>query len=422
MRPRAVKTRLGADRVSGDPPEEVGDAHRSADDGPGAGQVPLRPARGDGRRRGAALRRGVGDLRPRQRGGARRGAPHRPGGAPHAPRSQRAGDGARGHRVRQGARAATHDGLHDVDRSRRDEYGHGGRGRTRQPPPPPAPPGRRLRQPAPGPGPPAGGGLRRSHDLRQRLLPARLAVLGSDHAPRAAPPEPPGGPRRPHGPGRLRPRNAGPAAGRPDGGLRLPRAFLRAPHPPAPPPGRRSGRAGHRGRPAPPGRAAPPRRRRRRALLPGRVGAPRLRRAPRHPGRRDPGREGRPALGPSRVRGRDRRVRLERRQRAGRRRRSGPRRRDPPGGLPHRLPRPLPGTEPDPGGAERRPARRRQARRPAPGGGRTTRSGGALRRPRRLAGARRAGRGRATPHGGVDPPGRRRHRRAARTSRRPRRR
>ena len=274
----------------------------------------------------------------------------------------------------------------------------------------------------PGPGPPAGRGLRRSHDLRQRLLPARLAVLGSDHAPRAAPPEPPGGPRRPHGPGRLRPRDAGPAAGRPGRGLRLPRALLRAAHPPAPPPGRRSGRAGLRGRPAPAGRAAAPRRRRRRALLPGRVGAPRLRRAPRHPGRGDPGRQGRPALGPSRVRGRDRRVRLERRQRARRRRRSGPRRRDPPGGLPHRLPRPLPGTEPDPGGAERRPARRRQARRPAPGGGRAPGPRGALGRPRRLAGARRAdgdrrdASRRSGPAWSTPPPP------AARTSRRPRRR
>ena len=143
-------------------------------------------------------------------------------------------------------------------------------------------------------------------------------------------------------------------------------------------------------------RAAPPRRRRRRPLLPGR----RRRCAPspsatasRSP-RPRPARARCPGTIPASV-GAIGVTRLERRQRAGRRRRRRPRRRDPPGGLPHRLPRPLPGPEPGPGGAERRPARRRQARRPAPRGGRAPRSRGALGRPRRLAGARRAGRRRA---------------------------
>ena len=372
-------------------------------------------------RRGAALRRRVGDLRPRQRGGARRGAPRGPGPAPDLPGPQRAGHGPRGHRVREGARAAAHDGVHDVDRPRRDEHGHRGRGRPRQSPAGAAPPRRRLRQPHSGSGPPAGRGLRRPDDLRQRLLPARLAVLGPDHAPRAASPEPPRRHRRPHGPGRLRPGDAGAAPGRAGRGVRLSpstsssRACTGSSGPGPIPPSSRPWPSGFGGRERP-------------LLVAGggvhySLAEPALRAfAERHgiPVAETQAGKGSLPWDHAGLRRRDRRVRLDRRQRAGRRRRPRPRRRDPPGRLPHGLPRPVPGAGPHPGGAERRPARRRQARRPAPGGRRRAgvsrscrrRSAPGGRPPpgwRRRAGSRRSGRGWSTP----PPP-------AARTSPRPR--
>ena len=120
------------------------------------------------------------------------------------------------------------------------------RGRPRQPPARAAPARRRVRQPHPGPGPPAGRGLRGPDDLRQRLLPARFAILGPNHAPRAAAPEPPRRHLRPDGPGDLRPGDARAASGRAGGGVRLPRALPRAARAPAPAPRGRS-RPAHRG-------------------------------------------------------------------------------------------------------------------------------------------------------------------------------
>ena len=50
------------------------------------------------------------------------------------PRPQRTGDGARGDRLRQGLAPAAHDGLHDLDRPRRDQHGHRRRAGACQPP------------------------------------------------------------------------------------------------------------------------------------------------------------------------------------------------------------------------------------------------------------------------------------------------
>ena len=149
-------------------------------------------------------------------------------------------------------RAAPHDGLHDVDRPRRHEHGHGGRRRPRQPPARPAPPRRRLRQPR--------SRTRSSSRSRTSAIPTISANdcfrPVSRYWDRITRPEQllqslPAAHRGPHGSGRLRPRDAGPAPGRPGGGLRLPRALLRAARPPAPPAGTRSGRARRGGRPAP---------------------------------------------------------------------------------------------------------------------------------------------------------------------------
>ncbi len=121
---------------------------------------------------------------------------------------------------------------------------------------------------------------------------------------------------------------------------------------------------GGRGR-APRGDGAAAGRRRRRALLAGRGGAGGVRRAPRHPGRRDRGRQVQRDVGPPALRRTGRCHRVRGGQPLGRRRRRRGRRRHPAAGLHHRLVERVP----QPGDAadrrQRGPVRRRQAPRPA---------------------------------------------------------
>ncbi len=151
----------------------------------------------------------------------------RAGHAADLPRAQRAGDGARGDRLRQGGAAAAHDGLHHLDRPRRHQHGDGGGGGACQPPAGAAAARRRLRQPPARSGAAAGRGFRRRHRLRQRLLPAGVALFrphhaaGADHAgpaPRHAGADRSGG---------MRPGDAGAVPGRAGRGLRLSRELLR---------------------------------------------------------------------------------------------------------------------------------------------------------------------------------------------------
>ena len=158
---------------------EPGVAH---DDDPidhGAGAGPLsRGAADDLRRtRSAAVRRRVGDLRPRQRRGPGRGALRASRRAPHLPRAQRAGDGARGDRLREGAFPAADDGVHDVHRPRRDQPDHGGGDRARQPAAGAVAARRRVRLARSRPRAAAGRGFPRRRHLGQRLLQAGVALF-----------------------------------------------------------------------------------------------------------------------------------------------------------------------------------------------------------------------------------------------------
>ena len=115
------------------------------------------------RRRGAAvLRRRARHLRPRERRRARPGAPR--GRGPPALRAgpERAGDGARRRRLRQGVEPARDLGVHVVDRARGDQHGDGRGARDGEPAAGAAPAGRRLRHP------PAGGGAAAARASRAR--------------------------------------------------------------------------------------------------------------------------------------------------------------------------------------------------------------------------------------------------------------
>ena len=158
-------------------PAAVAKSRHEAHDGAGAGSLSRRPPRRDAARRAAAVRRRVGDLRPRQRGGDRRSAVSPSQRAAHVSRAQRAGDGARRNRVCQSEIPPAHDGLHDVDRSRRHQSRDRRGARARQSPAGAVASRRHLHLARAGSRPAAGRGLRGRHDQRQRLLPARVALL-----------------------------------------------------------------------------------------------------------------------------------------------------------------------------------------------------------------------------------------------------
>jgi hypothetical protein len=97
--------------------------------------------------RGSVFRRGLGDLRPRQCRRPGRGAARRPRRAADLARPQRAGHGPCRHRLRQAVAARAGHGLHQLDRSRRDQHGHRRRPGPCEPPAGAVPARRRLCQP-----------------------------------------------------------------------------------------------------------------------------------------------------------------------------------------------------------------------------------------------------------------------------------
>ena len=104
----------------------------------GGGAVPREPVQRTRRRGTAADHGGLRDLRPRQRGrrraGAAAGGHHGRGGPAVLPGPQRAGHGARGHRLRPHAQPAPGDGLHRVHRAGLDEHADRRRRGDHQPP------------------------------------------------------------------------------------------------------------------------------------------------------------------------------------------------------------------------------------------------------------------------------------------------
>ena len=147
------------------------------------------------RSRGAALPRGLRDLRPRQRDRARKRAPRgarRPAGVP---RPERAGNGPRRGRIREGDEAAPDHGRVVVGRPGGDEHGDGGRRRDGEPPARAVPLRRHVPEPDPRPGAAAGRASRCPVDHGQRRLPRRDALLGPDRDAGAGRLEPPVGRR-----------------------------------------------------------------------------------------------------------------------------------------------------------------------------------------------------------------------------------
>ena len=240
-------------------------------------------------------------------------AAHREGAADF-PRAQRAGDGARGDRLRQGACAPAHDGLHHLDRPGRDQPRDGRCARARQPPARAAAAGRLFASRRPT------RSCSRSSTSATRPSPPTIACVrcrgsgiasrGRSSCSRAAA-------------GDLAccpiPADCGPVT------LALPQDVQAeacdypetfSPSACTTSSGRaRTASGSQRPRGGPSARTpAAHRRRRRRALCRRRGCARGIRRAPRHPGRRDAGRQGRARLGPRLQCRRDRRHRLERRE------------------------------------------------------------------------------------------------------------
>lgn len=163
----------------------------------------------------------MGDLRPRQRGGARRGAVRRARGAADAAGAQRAGDGACRGGLRQGDAPAPHDGLHDLDRPRRDESRHRRRRGARQPPAAAAAAWRCVRHTHPRPRAAAARGLRRRPDQCERLSAAPVTLLRPHHPARAAHRRLSSGHAGAHRSRRVRPGDSGAVPGRAGGGALL---------------------------------------------------------------------------------------------------------------------------------------------------------------------------------------------------------
>ena len=238
-------------------------------------------------------RRRLGDLRPRQRRRHRRGAPRHRRRPADLARPERADHGPCRDRLCQDEAAQEGDGRHLVHRAGGDEHDHRCGARARESLACPADPGRCLRQSPPRSGPAADRGLRRRHGLRQRLLPTGRSLLRPDHQARAPLDRAPPRPRRDDGSAERRAGRPRLLPGRPGGELRLSGGFLRAPHLAHPPARARSARGRRGGGHDREGLQACDHLRRRGAVLRSRGRAGRLRRAPQHPVRRDPGRQGR---------------------------------------------------------------------------------------------------------------------------------
>ena len=231
-------------------------------------------------------------LRARQCRRYRAGALPAPGPAHVLPSPQRAGDGACRGRLCADEEPARDAGVHDVDRAGSDEPRHRRRPRHREPPARAVAARRRLRLAPARSGLAATRGALARRRLRQRLAAARIALLRSDRAARAAHPGSAVGDARACEPGGDRSGDACLPSGRAGRGLRLSGGVSRAACLARDPAGARRGSAGRGGcadsqRDAPLDRGG-----RRRHLLGGDRRAPCIRRADRNPGRGDAGREG----------------------------------------------------------------------------------------------------------------------------------
>jgi hypothetical protein len=190
---------------------------------------------------------GFRHFRPRQRALSRRGALPRARRDAALSRAERAEHGLRRGGLRQ---VSSPPPLHVLHGERR--AGHGeladrlGAGACQ--PPADADALRRHVPDTPArPGAATAGAFREPGARPQRCVQGRDALLGPDHASRAGDPDAACGARHDARPRRLRPGLPRPAAGRSGLGLRLPRVVLRAPRPPHPSTGPRSGRDHGRG-------------------------------------------------------------------------------------------------------------------------------------------------------------------------------
>ena len=139
----------------------------------------------DRRGRRPPLPRRLRDLRARQRHLPFRSAGGGEGRVPDLARAERAVDGARRGRLRQGqAPPADHGGAF-LHRPGRRQHGDRRRLRDGEPAADPDPRRRRLRQPPARPGAAAGRAFRQSDDDGERRLPRGDALLGPHHASRA---------------------------------------------------------------------------------------------------------------------------------------------------------------------------------------------------------------------------------------------
>ena len=266
------------------------------EDGPldhGAGPGPLSDGPEDRDRRGrrAAFSRRLRDLRPRQRHLPLRGAGGGEGRFSHLARAERAVDGARRGRLRQGEAPAADHGGALLDRPGRRQHDHRGGLRHGEPAAGALPRRRRLRQPPPRPGAAAGRALQQSDHDGERRISRRQPLLGPHHASGADHLVAAAGGRHHARPGRLRPGLPRPLPGHAGARLRLSGGVLRDAHPSHPPRAARPRRDRARRGAAEEGEEAARHRRRRRALFAGRGGADRIRRkriACRSP-RRSPG-------------------------------------------------------------------------------------------------------------------------------------
>ncbi len=252
-------------------------------------------------------------------------------------RAERAIDGARGDRVRQGQATPADHGRDVLDRARRAEHGDGGGDGACEPPAGAADLRRHFHQPAARSGDAAGRAFRRSDRHRERRVQGGDALLGPDHPSGADPLLAAAGGRHDARSRRLRPGLPRAAPGHSGTGVRLPAGVLRAAgvdhsaSAPGPPQARRSrGAAEDR-------EEADPDRRRRRALFAGREGCGGVRRQARHSDRRNHRRQGRGHALSSRARRADRHRRLHIGQCARGRSRRHSRRRHAAAGFHHRL-------------------------------------------------------------------------------------
>ena len=180
----------------------------------------------------------AGHLRPRQRGRPRGGASSRGQRSALHSRPQRAGPGPHRRRLREDDQPSADPRLHEFDRAGRHQHGHGRRRSHHQPRARAAPARRHLRDPPGGAGAPATRVAVVAGRLRERRLPAGLALLGSHQPPRPARDLGARSHARAHKRRRHGRRHLVPSRGCAERGVGFPRGILREPglgHPQASP-------------------------------------------------------------------------------------------------------------------------------------------------------------------------------------------